>query len=124
LGGGEHGAREILPRGHPWRLSHGGDVAAILRPAPRVRRRGTGEKGAIPLDEHLRPELGRPHGSACVPVAAPRAPAGCDACIGVYSRRRKKGKQRLADVWTPPGGENKGERCKLGLARLRNWTAC
>jgi hypothetical protein len=25
-----------------------------------------------------------------VPVAAPRAPAGCDACIGVYGRRRKK----------------------------------
>jgi hypothetical protein len=26
----------ILPRGHPWRSSHGGDTVAIERPAPRV----------------------------------------------------------------------------------------
>jgi hypothetical protein len=36
IGGGALDARENLPHGHPWRLSHGGDVAVILWPAPRV----------------------------------------------------------------------------------------
>jgi hypothetical protein len=121
-GGDALDARAELPRGHPWRPSHGGDVAAILWPAPKVRGRGCRAKGSNPpLEEHPRPELGCPHGSACVPVEAPRAPV-CGACIGVYGRR-KKGKQRPADVWTPPCGESKEERCELGLAGLRNWFA-
>jgi hypothetical protein len=36
IGGGTLDTRVDLPHGHPWRLSHGGDVATILWPAPRV----------------------------------------------------------------------------------------
>jgi hypothetical protein len=51
IGGGTFDARANLPHGHPWRLSHGGDVAAILRLAPRVRGCGAGasEAGARAL---------------------------------------------------------------------------
>jgi hypothetical protein len=108
IGGGTFDARANLPHGHPWRLSHGGDVAAILRLAPRVRGCGAGasEAGARAL---ARP--GCPIACACARRVTDR-----------YGRRKKKGKQRPTDVWTPPGGESKEKRCELGQAVLRSWS--
>jgi hypothetical protein len=105
-GGGTLDTRVILPQGHPWCPSHGGDVAAILWPAPRVRGRDCRAKGSNPpLEEHPRLGLGRPRSLASCqrgtgrPIAS-RTPR---ACVGArYGRKRKKGQRggcRLGPTW-------------------------
>jgi hypothetical protein len=47
IGGGALDARANLPHVHPWHLSHGGDVVAILWPTPRVPEVSSRAKGPI-----------------------------------------------------------------------------